>query len=102
VVNFANPDMVGHTGSLPAAIRACEAVDKGLGRAVAALEKAGRRGGDHRRSRQLRNHDRPGDRRPAHRPYHQPGAGDRGRRPGRRARCAMAAGWPMWRRRCWT
>ncbi|WP_134678526.1 2,3-bisphosphoglycerate-independent phosphoglycerate mutase [Paracoccus ravus] len=41
VVNFANPDMVGHTGSLPAAIRACEAVDKGLGVMIEALEKAG-------------------------------------------------------------
>ena len=41
VVNFANPDMVGHTGSLPAAIKACEAVDIGLGRALVALEKAG-------------------------------------------------------------
>ena len=41
VVNFANPDMVGHTGSLPAAIKACEAVDIGLGRALAALRKAG-------------------------------------------------------------
>ena len=41
VVNFANPDMVGHTGSLPAAIKACEAVDVGLGRALAALAKVG-------------------------------------------------------------
>ena len=41
VVNFANPDMVGHTGILEAAIRACEAVDIGLGRALAALEQAG-------------------------------------------------------------
>ena len=41
VVNYANPDMVGHTGSLPAAIRACEAVDEGLGRALAALKRAG-------------------------------------------------------------
>ena len=41
VVNFANPDMVGHTGSLPAAIAACEAVDAGLGRALAALDKVG-------------------------------------------------------------
>jgi 2,3-bisphosphoglycerate-independent phosphoglycerate mutase len=31
VLNFANPDMVGHTGSLPAAIAAVEAVDTGLG-----------------------------------------------------------------------
>ncbi|WP_151719989.1 2,3-bisphosphoglycerate-independent phosphoglycerate mutase [Gemmobacter serpentinus] len=41
VVNFANPDMVGHTGSLEAAIKACEAVDDGLGRALVALEAAG-------------------------------------------------------------
>jgi 2,3-bisphosphoglycerate-independent phosphoglycerate mutase len=41
VVNFANPDMVGHTGVLSAAIAACEAVDAGLGRAVAALEEVG-------------------------------------------------------------
>ncbi|MGA1683008.1 MAG: 2,3-bisphosphoglycerate-independent phosphoglycerate mutase [Gemmobacter sp.] len=41
VVNYANPDMVGHTGSLPAAIAACEAVDRGLGAAVAALREAG-------------------------------------------------------------
>ncbi|HBQ35475.1 MAG TPA: 2,3-bisphosphoglycerate-independent phosphoglycerate mutase [Rhodobacteraceae bacterium] len=41
VTNFANPDMVGHTGSIPAAIKACEAVDQGLGRVLDALEKAG-------------------------------------------------------------
>ena len=41
VVNYANPDMVGHTGSLPAAIKACEAVDHGLGRALAALAAKG-------------------------------------------------------------
>jgi 2,3-bisphosphoglycerate-independent phosphoglycerate mutase len=41
VVNYANPDMVGHTGSLPAAIRACEAVDRGLTRALAALTARG-------------------------------------------------------------
>jgi 2,3-bisphosphoglycerate-independent phosphoglycerate mutase len=41
VVNFANPDMVGHTGSLPAAIKACEAVDAGLGRALLALRAKG-------------------------------------------------------------
>ena len=32
VLNYANPDMVGHTGSLPAAIKAVETVDAGLGR----------------------------------------------------------------------
>jgi 2,3-bisphosphoglycerate-independent phosphoglycerate mutase len=41
VVNYANPDMVGHTGDLDAAKAACEAVDEGLGRVLAALEKAG-------------------------------------------------------------
>ncbi|MEM9552013.1 MAG: alkaline phosphatase family protein, partial [Pseudomonadota bacterium] len=41
VTNYANPDMVGHTGDLAAAIWACEAVDRGLGRVVAALGKAG-------------------------------------------------------------
>ena len=40
VVNYANPDMVGHTGDLAAAIAACEAVDLGLGRVLAALNKA--------------------------------------------------------------
>ncbi|NNK66593.1 MAG: 2,3-bisphosphoglycerate-independent phosphoglycerate mutase, partial [Rhodobacteraceae bacterium] len=41
VTNYANPDMVGHTGDLDAAMRACEAVDAGLDRVVAALERAG-------------------------------------------------------------
>ena len=39
VVNFANPDMVGHTGILDAAIAACEAVDAGLGQALEATEQ---------------------------------------------------------------
>lgn len=37
VVNFANPDMVGHTGSLEAAIKAVEATDRGVGELLAAL-----------------------------------------------------------------
>ncbi len=41
VVNYANPDMVGHTGDLDAAIAACEAVDTGLGRVLDALKTAG-------------------------------------------------------------
>ncbi len=41
VVNFANPDMVGHTGIVPAAVAACEAVDAGVGAAMAALDKVG-------------------------------------------------------------
>ena len=43
VLNFANPDMVGHTGSLPAAIKACETVDAGLARIAAAITAAGGR-----------------------------------------------------------
>ena len=41
IVNYANPDMVGHTGSLEAAIAACEAVDAGLGAALTAMDKVG-------------------------------------------------------------
>ncbi|MGR3617220.1 MAG: 2,3-bisphosphoglycerate-independent phosphoglycerate mutase [Paracoccaceae bacterium] len=41
VTNFANPDMVGHTGDLPAAIEACEAVDRGLGQVVEELNRVG-------------------------------------------------------------
>jgi 2,3-bisphosphoglycerate-independent phosphoglycerate mutase len=41
VVNFANPDMVGHTGSIPAVVAAVEAVDACLGRVVEAVERAG-------------------------------------------------------------
>lgn len=41
VTNYANPDMVGHTGDVQAAIKACEAVDQGLARVVAALKQVG-------------------------------------------------------------
>ncbi len=41
--NYANADMVGHTGSLPAVIRALECVDACLGRVVKAAESAGAR-----------------------------------------------------------
>jgi 2,3-bisphosphoglycerate-independent phosphoglycerate mutase len=41
VLNFANPDMVGHTGSLPAAIKAVETVDAALGRIAEAVRAAG-------------------------------------------------------------
>ena len=34
VVNFANPDMVGHTGNIPAVVKAVEATDAALGRVV--------------------------------------------------------------------
>jgi 2,3-bisphosphoglycerate-independent phosphoglycerate mutase len=42
VVNFANPDMVGHTGVIPAVVEAVETADRCLGRIV---EATGRRGG---------------------------------------------------------
>lgn len=41
VTNYANPDMVGHTGDLNAGIAACEAVDRGLGEVLTALNAAG-------------------------------------------------------------
>ena len=41
VVNFANPDMVGHTGSIPATVKAVETVDECLGEVVAAVEAKG-------------------------------------------------------------
>jgi 2,3-bisphosphoglycerate-independent phosphoglycerate mutase len=41
VLNFANPDMVGHTGSIPAAIKAVETVDTGLGKIASAIEQMG-------------------------------------------------------------
>ena len=41
VINFANPDMVGHTGVIPAAVEAIETVDACLGRVVAAVEESG-------------------------------------------------------------
>jgi 2,3-bisphosphoglycerate-independent phosphoglycerate mutase len=41
VVNFANPDMVGHTGSIPAVITAVETTDACLGDVMAAVERAG-------------------------------------------------------------
>ena len=41
IVNFANCDMVGHTGVIPAAVAAVEAVDAGVGQVLAALERKG-------------------------------------------------------------
>jgi 2,3-bisphosphoglycerate-independent phosphoglycerate mutase len=41
VVNFANPDMVGHTGVIPAVVEAVETTDACLGRVVDAVERAG-------------------------------------------------------------
>ncbi len=40
IINFANPDMVGHTGVIPAAVKAVERVDACVGAAVEAVKKA--------------------------------------------------------------
>jgi 2,3-bisphosphoglycerate-independent phosphoglycerate mutase len=60
IMNYANADMVGHTGVLPAAIKAVEAVDKGVGRVVEATLAVG--GGllitaDHGNAEQLIEYD---------------------------------------------
>jgi 2,3-bisphosphoglycerate-independent phosphoglycerate mutase len=60
IVNFANPDMVGHTGVIPAAVKAVEAVDACLGQVVDAV--AGRDGvclvfADHGNAEQLLEED---------------------------------------------
>src|SRR5439155_20596493 len=39
VINLANPDMVGHTGSIPAAVKAVETADECLGRMVEAVAR---------------------------------------------------------------
>ena len=41
IVNFANPDMVGHTGSIPAVVQAVETTDECLGEVVAAVANKG-------------------------------------------------------------
>lgn len=41
VINFANPDMVGHTGDIPAAVAAVEAVDRCLGQVVECVQATG-------------------------------------------------------------
>jgi 2,3-bisphosphoglycerate-independent phosphoglycerate mutase len=41
IVNFANPDMVGHTGDIPAVVKAVETTDACLGRVIDAVQRAG-------------------------------------------------------------
>jgi 2,3-bisphosphoglycerate-independent phosphoglycerate mutase len=41
IINFANPDMVGHTGVIEAAVKAIETVDECLGQVVEAVEESG-------------------------------------------------------------
>ena len=73
LVNFANPDMVGHTGNLDAAIHAVEAVDKGVGAILEAVEKANGAilvTADHGNCEQMKDDRGP----PAHGPHHEPRA----------------------------
>ena len=41
IINFANPDMVGHTGVIPAVVRAVEVTDECLGGVIDAVQRAG-------------------------------------------------------------
>lgn len=66
-VNFANPDMVGHTGVLKAAVRACEVVDECVGRVLEAVQEMNGRAivtADHGNAEQMTLDGRPGG--PAH------------------------------------
>ena len=73
IVNFANCDMVGHTGVVDAARAAVEAVDAGVGQGACRHRAQGRRGARHGRPRQRRQDDRRGRRR-VYGAHHQPGA----------------------------
>ena len=76
VVNFANPDMVGHTGVIPAVVQAVETTDECLGRVVEAVERAGGVSlviADHGNAETLLQ---AGRRQPAHGPHDEPRAGD--------------------------
>ena len=85
IINFANPDMVGHTGVIEAAVEAIETVDECLGEVVKAVEEKGGVCVDHRRPRQRRP-DARARRQPQHGPLDEPRAADRHRGRGRAAR----------------
>ena len=71
VVNFANADMVGHSGKIPPTITAVETVDDCLGQLYTALRQRGGAHDRHRRPRQCRADDRSRNRRPADRAHHE-------------------------------
>ena len=73
IINFANPDMVGHTGSIAAATRAVETADRCLGQVLSAVLEGGGGCDRDRRPRQRRG-DADARRRPADRPLAEPGA----------------------------
>ena len=73
ILNYANCDMVGHTGVFDAAVKAVEAVDTCVGRVVEAVKEMGGVRAAHRRPRQRRQ-DGGRRRHPLYRPHHQPRA----------------------------
>ena len=74
VVNFANPDMVGHTGVIPAVVAAVETADACLGRGRRGDAPRGRRLPRHRRPRERGEAPRGRRRQPAHGAHDQSGA----------------------------
>lgn len=59
ICNYPNGDMVGHTGNFDAAVKACEAVDKSVGRVVQAIQKVGGEcliTADHGNAEQMQDH----------------------------------------------
>ena len=74
IINFANPDMVGHTGIMEAAIKAVETVDTCVGKAVEALKEVRRTDVHLRRPRKRRAAHRLRDRRSVYRTYDQSGS----------------------------
>ena len=91
LVNFANPDMVGHTGVIPAAVEAVQTADRCLARVVETVDG---RGGvclvtaDHGNAELMLNAD--GE--PQHRPHDEPRAADRDPARGAPARRRPARG----------
>ena len=80
IANYANADMVGHTGNFEAAVQACEVIDECIGKVVdAAMSKKGKMiiTADHGNIEQLIDYDTGNA---AYGPYDQSGAGDFGRR----------------------
>ena len=91
VMNFANADMVGHSGKMAPTVLAVEAVDAGLGQIYAALRRTGGTLDHHRRSRQRRDDDRSRYEGSAHLSHHQSGAVHPGERLARHAALERSA-----------
>ena len=100
ILNFANPDMVGHTGVTEAAVRAVETIDDCVRQVVERTLETGRQGADHRRPRQLRNTHaiRTAPLTPRTRPTWCISSTRRRTPP---ATAWRMASWRTWPRRCW-